>query len=99
MASGLSESASVKLFSPQDLADISPWGVDYIRENAESFGFVKMGRKWVAFPEDIKEAIRGCSTSGPIPKTTTSRFSIKDRSIDSPLAARISEMRSSMSRN
>ena len=82
----------MKLLSPQDLAEVSPFSVKTIRQNAESFGFVKIGKKYVASEEMIYRALEACAASEKTPDFNISNSSIAGRSYKSPLAARIKEM-------
>jgi len=86
----------MKLYSPKDLADRSPYSVDYIRRNAEAFGFVRLNensRKWVATEEMIERAVGKFPTNNPYRSIGTSSSSIVAKPLGGRLAREIDAMR------
>ena len=88
----------MKLLSPQDLALISSFGVQFIRQNAVDFGFVKRGSRWVASEDMIKSALE-CSTNDRTPDFGIPSSSIVGRPYKSPLDALIKEKQKSIRKN
>ena len=84
-------SDELKLYGPKDLADVSPFSVKFIQQNAADFGFVKRGRKYVATREMIERSLEESSTSSQVPSFGTSRLNIVGGSLESPLEQRIKE--------
>ena len=86
-------SDELKLYSPKDLAKVSPFSEKFIQRNAADFGFVKRGRKYVASEEMIKRALEDSSASRGARRIGAFSPSIVDGSLESPLKQLIRKTR------
>ena len=87
----------MKLIRPQDLVR-DGFSVGWIRDHAESIGFVKIGKKWVASEEMIKSALE-CSTSEETLDFDIANTRFAGRSYSEPLEELIEKMQKKFKKN